>query len=253
MKKTFNSERYCFSDFTLDHYKELIEFTKIKYKFCFYHDFEKDARCVFWRHDVDHSYNNALNLAKIENELGVKSTYFVLISGEYYNIFDIKVKKVIEQIIDLGHDIALHFDHRIYNIKTVVEFNEKLNFEKKIINTLFTIDIKSFSFHQPDKFALSLNENYYSDLINVYSSFFYSSCKYCSDSNGYWIYERMMDVIKNSNSKYLHLLTHPVWWTNEIMSPWEKIKTTVHNNSNLILENYLYAMKIHNRKNIDWE
>lgn len=51
--------------------------------------------------------------------------------------------------------------------------------------------------------------------------------KYCSDSNGYWRYERMMNVIKESQSEHLHLLTHPEWWTEDVMSPWEKYKDAV--------------------------
>ena len=38
------------------------------------------------RHDIDYSIEKAVELAALEAEENVKSTYFVLLSSEFYNL-----------------------------------------------------------------------------------------------------------------------------------------------------------------------
>ena len=46
---------------------------------------------------------------------------------------------------------------------------------------------------------------------------------YVSDSNGYWRFERLAEVIAAGAHERLHVLTHPEWWQEEPMSPRERI------------------------------
>ena len=43
-------------------------------------------RVVILRHDIDYSLDKAVALAELERELGVSSTYFVLLTSEFYNL-----------------------------------------------------------------------------------------------------------------------------------------------------------------------
>lgn len=54
---------------------------------------------------------------------------------------------------------------------------------------------------------------------------------YVSDSNGYWRYQRLSDVLENSENEKLHILTHPEWWTPEIMPPRERISRCIEGRS----------------------
>ncbi len=38
---------------------------------------------MLWRHDVDHSLNRAYRLAEIEEEFGIKATYFIHIQSGF--------------------------------------------------------------------------------------------------------------------------------------------------------------------------
>ena len=51
---------------------------------------------ILWRHDVDFSIHRASSLAKIENELGVKATYFLKLHSEFYNLFE---KSIFEKVV----------------------------------------------------------------------------------------------------------------------------------------------------------
>ena len=41
------------------------------------------TKFVLWRHDVDHSLNRAYRLAEIEEEFGIKATYFIHIQSGF--------------------------------------------------------------------------------------------------------------------------------------------------------------------------
>ena len=72
---TVKPTQYHFEDFTEKNYRKLIKLAKKNYVFKFFNSSNKPPY-VLWRHDVDCSVHRALCLAKIEKELGVKSTYF---------------------------------------------------------------------------------------------------------------------------------------------------------------------------------
>ena len=46
---------------------------------------------------------------------------------------------------------------------------------------------------------------------------------YVSDSNGYWRFERLAEVVAAGAHERLHVLTHPEWWQQQAMSPRERI------------------------------
>ena len=247
-----NQEKYNFEDFTIEHYRALIKKIKERYKFSFYHNFDKNIKFVLWRHDIDFSPQRALRCAQIEKEEGVKATYFLHLHSEFYNFFEKGIFDIIKQIISLGHQIGVHFDIHFYNIKTEEDIIKNLEYEKKLLENLFDIEVKSFSFHNTDAFIMSCQKWQYAGLINSYASYFQKEVTYCSDSNGYWRYKRMMDVV-NEDHSCLHLLTHCEWWTEEIMSPWQKIERAINGRASFCKENYIDILSKHNNLNIDWQ
>lgn len=73
-------------EFTYSAYKNLIHLLQTGgYRVCSYHNWQDTARCVILRHDIDSSLGQAMALARVERELGVSSTYFVLLTSDFYN------------------------------------------------------------------------------------------------------------------------------------------------------------------------
>ena len=62
------------------------------------------------RHDIDIDILPAVNLAKFENKLGIKSSYFFRVNAKNYNILSLTTLNSISRIKDLGHEIGLHLD-----------------------------------------------------------------------------------------------------------------------------------------------
>lgn len=247
-----NSKAYRFSDFTHAHYRELIQVAKRKYRFISYNEIEKQKDEILWRHDVDFSLTNALGLARIEAEEGVKSNFFFWLHSEFYNVFEYGAKAMINEIISLGHSIGLHFDSHFYQIKHASELDKYLVRENEFFAQTFEIKPVAFSFHNTTEFTMSCTDWQYAGLINAYAEYFQNETGYCSDSNGYWKYERLFDVLNAPVSKPLQILTHPVWWSKETMSPKQKVKLCTQERADANVALYEHNLAAFGNNNIDW-
>lgn len=246
-------EKYHFEDFTTAHYRYLIREAKRNYRFAAYDSFDKNEKFVLCRHDVDLSPQRSLRLAEIEAEEGVIATYFWHLHSEYYNLFEKGIADTVKAIHKMGHRFGIHFDTHFYNIQTQEDIETSLKKEKSILESLFDADIKVFSFHNTNPFIMGCQEWQYGGLINTYAAYFQKEVTYCSDSNGYWRFSRMADVVEKAEAPRLQLLTHPEWWQDEVMSPWQKIQRAVEGRKQHSLQYYLTLMQKGNMKNIDWE
>jgi len=253
MKNNLIKEKYHFSDFTTENYRYLIQQAKINYRFSSYDTFDASSKFVLLRHDIDLSPQRALHLATIENEEGVSATYFWYIHSEYYNLFEKEIFNIVKKISALGHSFGIHFDSHFYNIQTQKQIEECLLKEKDILEKVFDLEIKVFSFHNTNPFIMSCKNWEYAGLINTYADYFQNEVTYCSDSNGYWRFQRMADTVEKAESSCLQLLTHPVWWQKEVMSPWQRIQRCINSRAENNKNNYCRYLKSAGMKNIDWE
>ena len=62
------------------------------------------ASIIILRHDVDRQPENALEMAKLENELGIKGTYYFRAVPQSYD------EQIIKKIAELGHEIGYHYE-----------------------------------------------------------------------------------------------------------------------------------------------
>ncbi|MBO8161746.1 MAG: hypothetical protein H0Z24_08940 [Thermosipho sp. (in: Bacteria)] len=93
-------------DFTLSEYSELLKFLQENYEIYTVEDYllEKPSKnFVILRHDVDRSPKNALKMAEVERELGIRSTYYF----RYPHTFK---PNIIKQISKMGHEIGYHYE-----------------------------------------------------------------------------------------------------------------------------------------------
>ncbi len=247
-----NSIKYNFEDFTHKHYRNLLELVSLKYIPVCYSDKQIAKNSVYWRHDVDFSLNESLNLARIEKEYGLVSTYFLLPHCEFYSLLEIKSVNIIKQILSLGHKIGLHLDTHFYGVTTEEDLEQIINFEKILLEKIFDTEIEAFSFHNTTDFTMSCKKWKYAGLINTYASFFQEETDYCSDSNGYWRHKRLWDFLNESHAKPIQVLTHPGWWTSEIMSPKQKIDQIINDRATYTKQMYDSSLILFNRENIDW-
>ncbi|MHC1703436.1 MAG: hypothetical protein AB9846_05960 [Tenuifilaceae bacterium] len=94
-------------DFTISEYTNLLNsLLKKGYQFQTFSDFliAPLERTIILRHDVDRKPENSLQTAKIENELGIKGSYYFRIVQQSFN------SNIIKEIISLGHEIGYHYE-----------------------------------------------------------------------------------------------------------------------------------------------
>lgn len=203
-------------EFNYNKYKKVLyDFLLNGYQFMNFVDADKakDEKIIYLRHDVDIDIEKVLDMAKIENELGVSSTWYIMPDNKLYSLMNKDVQKVVKELKDLGHSIGLHIDASIYDSKSEMEksINEMYYYYSKYI----PID-KTISFHIPNEKILG-NDVKIDGFVNVYEKKYIEKLCYVSDSNRrpFLEQDRYFDGIKNNKS--FQLLIHPVWWNEETM------------------------------------
>ena len=94
-------------DFTLKTYKKLLEeLLASGYFFQTFEEYIKNpkVKVIILRHDIDRKPENALVIAAIEKEAGIKASYYFRIVKESYD------EDVIRQIAEMGHEIGYHYE-----------------------------------------------------------------------------------------------------------------------------------------------
>ncbi len=245
-----NSIKYNFADFTRENYRKLLKLAKLKYEFCSFDDFGKSQNPVLWRHDIDFSVHSSLALAKIEHEEKVASTFFIHLHNEFYNVLEKEITELLNNIFKLGHKAGLHFDCHYYGISSAAELEEKLQFEKNILEDVFQVPVNAFSYHNTTDEILSYDLAEYAGMVNTYSAYFKKEFGYCSDSNGYWRFERLEDVLASGKHSKLQVLTHPAWWQEEVLSPRQRIWRCIEGRSQNTKDKYDAILSSMGRENI---
>ncbi len=202
--------------FTFDAYKNLIsEIVKHGYAITDYHSYQTVKKPCILRYDVDMDLKRAAAFAEMEAGLeeGVKATYFVLVSSNFYNLFSRENQELIHRMVRSGHEIGLHFDEKKY--MTEENFDAKLLKkavvrEVKFLEDIIENPVKVVSMHRPSKKFLE-SEMEFEGIINSYDSMFFQKFKYISDSRMNWR-EPVEKIVAGEKEEALHILTHPIWY-----------------------------------------
>ena len=240
---------YRFADFTRASYARLLKSAAKRFVFSSFDDFQRGTNEALWRHDLDFSVHAGLAMARMEAKVGIKSTYFFLLSSEFYSLLEKSVRAAAKEILALGHGAGLHFDPRDHDIHDEPGLIQALKRDNSLLENLLSQKVSSFSFHYPRTETGDFSKLRYAGLINAYAPKFTRGVTYCSDSNGYWRHQRLIDVVQNAEGP-LHVLTHPEWWGPTVMSPRERIVRCATGRSNAQMRFYDRLIREAGRKNV---
>lgn len=201
-------------EFTYDSYANLVsKLRKHDYQFASYHNYRAFEKCVIMRHDIDYSLQKSVELAEFENQLGIQSTYFILLSSPFYNILSKDAVGRIKKIQKAGHEIGLHFDELNYDkaeYDKIGGVKKAIYREIDLMSTILDCDIKAVSMHRPSKRTLQANYDL-GVIVNSYGKEFFEGFKYVSDSRRRWR-ENIDEIISCGLYNKLHILTHAFWY-----------------------------------------
>jgi hypothetical protein len=175
--------------FDLEHYRELIEAGRTGgYRYASF-DHDPEPGDLFLRHDVDLSLAAALDLAALEHELGVASTYFLMTESVFYNLGSPEGSQALERLRGLGHKVGLHA------VWPHAELDDRFD--------------PVIAWHNPDP-------GYMGEPVegsaNVMETRFFSPETYRSDSNQHWRHGCPHEELAAGAFPWLQLLTHPEIW-----------------------------------------
>jgi hypothetical protein len=158
---------------------------------------------VYLRHDVDYSLPLALELAKVNAEMNVRGTFFLLLRSHAYNLLSASSQVIVRQIVELGQHASE---------SNAIEKRLRSDFDFVCDNFPFITPV--FSWHNPTAELLDQTrpDNEIAGLINVYSNRFTAGVTYRSDSNMRHRPEEFLRLLAAPPERALHLLFHPLIW-----------------------------------------
>jgi len=179
-------------DFSLGHYRELLAAAETGgYRWASF-DVQPRPGDLYLRHDVDLSLEAALELARVEHELGVRATYFLMTESAFYNLDSHVGRETLAQLRQRGHAVGLHAVH------------PRGELDDRFDNVI--------AWHNPDPGYVS---EPVPGAVNVMEPPFFTQGLYRSDSNRHWREGCPHDDLAAGAFEWLQLLVHPEIWVYE--------------------------------------
>jgi hypothetical protein len=217
------------SDFSYEYFKRILRAVKSNFELYLLSEVpgilnSKGSPKLILRHDVDVSLKMALKMAAIENNLGVRSTYMVMTRSPLYDIENDTSRGMLLQLIDMGHEVGLHFDldkdERDGNYE-ISRIELKIDYSCGLLQNITGLPIGSISFHHPIPPFLR-GPLMVSGRINAYSKKLMEW--YLSDSKGCWREGEPLPQLTKPDKHLLQLLIHPIWWGDKHMLPEDRLQ-----------------------------
>jgi hypothetical protein len=150
-------------------------------------------------------------MAEVEHAAELHSTYYILLTSPYYNVFTEANVQRIKTIRELGMGIGLHYDPSI--LKTDNEgFMEDIVRQGKLLeHYVGELEGTSVTFHKP-LMGTEVDEDLIAQLseLEIYCPNYDDRFKYISDSGHNWR-ENPYDTVEEFSM--VHLNTHPIWYS----------------------------------------
>ena len=193
-------------------------------------------RFVILRHDIDVKPERGLEMAEIEKEHAIRSTYYIRMTEEVF------MADIIRKIAELGHEIGYHYetlDKARGNKKKAIElFKQELNKLREVCK-VDTICAHGNSLTPWDNRRIWHNYNFedYGIMGDAYHSINFENIIYLSDTGRTWKNRyKVKDVVYNTHNNVfpwikstddiivflkqnrvnqIYLLSHP-WWSDDL-------------------------------------
>ncbi|TMJ94751.1 MAG: hypothetical protein E6G67_08670 [Actinobacteria bacterium] len=183
---------------------------------CAFRDIGNAESFVVLRHDVDYSVVKAREMAERECHLGVRSTYFLLLTSPYYNLLAADNLRAARDIIGMGHEIGLHYDTDFFSaMDHDAQCRRVVDLARFLAESLGT-EVTSIAQHNPSETAVRLCVPEY---VDAYGDRFFREIAYVSDSR------RLFGTLDLYGFFRTHarsqLLIHPLWWHDSEQSRWQ--------------------------------
>jgi hypothetical protein len=173
------------------------------------HEINEKKNIVYIRHDIDLHILGIDKMAEIEHLYDIRSTYYVLLT-QHYNILYPENQNILHKIIELGHEIGLHYDLETYPTSST-ECKSRLNWESEVLGKIVGAPVQTIAMHQPHK-GMPDPFRIIDEYINPHDSRYQKDLLYVSDSCRAWRDEALLTCFGPNPPRRLLLSTHPELW-----------------------------------------
>lgn len=167
-----------------------------------------EAGQVALRHDVDLSVERAVEMARLEASLGIRSTYCFLATAPVYDLLTPANRRRLRCIRDAGHDVGLHFDPHHYWAREPEpsELRARVDADRAVLERVLDDEVSAVSIHIPPEWALDRD---FEGFESTYAPRYFSEVGYVSDSSQKW---RDGHPFTAGLPDAMQLLVHPGLW-----------------------------------------
>ncbi len=207
---------YTFPKFTLTGYRSLmVALLERGAQFSPMRKIKKpEMNDVYLRHDVDISLELALPMARVEKDLGVASTYYVLLSGPYNPLSKTAIS-ALQELTKLGHGLGLHYDLTLYPSEADAA-SSKLSRELSLLAEISGSAIDTIVMHEPYRGHVDFFEGAEKWINPSFHQKNDEELMYVSDSCRAWRDQSLLHYLRGESSKCRLLLNiHPELWLAE--------------------------------------
>jgi hypothetical protein len=195
-------------EFTHQGYLALLQFIKdLHYEIVCFRDVRQDGSYVILRHDVDFSPEKALEMAYLDHQFGVSSTFFFLLTSPYYNILSKSGVGCVKEIAKLGHECGLHYDCEGFERLSSEARRQRVRSLAECLGESVGEPIRSIAQHKPARSAI---RERFSPYLDAYSAPFFENIGYISDSRGAFRVPDVHEFFRRNRRS--QLVIHPIWW-----------------------------------------
>ncbi len=164
-------------------------------------------RVLLLRHDIDVSPLCALEMARIEHSLSVRSSYFVLLHSPFYHPGAPPHIDALREIVDMGFELGLHFDVEFFRSRGI-DPSEGVRRDARVLESLLGIRVRSISQHRPA--SSEVLRGLHHRFVDAYSPHLTHNLHYISDSGFRWRGASLEQEI--GLHQRIHALIHPATW-----------------------------------------
>lgn len=171
-------------------------------------DWDGDPALIL-RHDVDLSIDSAARMAELEMTCGVRSTFFIMGTNEWYNPASPQNRRTLQKMVQDGFEIGLHFDVLAVPDENPAEARRRLELEAEVLSAASGAKIGSVSLHNP---SISGQYPLFEGYINAYDPRFFGPGRYASDSCMLFR-EDLEALATRGKDETVQLLLHPLHYS----------------------------------------
>lgn len=186
-----------------------------------------DSPGTIVRHDIDLSLERAVAVGAVEEQVGVRGTFLVMVDSPLYDLDHASSRAALDALRDQGHEIGLHMDlgprGEVEGL-VVDDVAPEVAACRERLEAVLGERVGSISFHRPaDPLLAALHPvAEVCGMVNAYAAPL-MRC-YLADSAGAWRHGDPRPVLRQPPCDTVQLLVHPFWWGDDHLTAAERLE-----------------------------